>query len=136
MKLTRVSVWAVRLALLYLVAGFSLGALLLADKGVPFAPWAWSLLPAHMDFLLFGFFIQFIIGVGFTMLPRFRSGERGNPRLVWASLFLLNLGIGLVVLQSWRVLPGGFLITGRVLQAGAALVFLMNVWGRVRAFTK
>ena len=136
MKLTRLSAWAVRLALLYLFAGFTFGALLLANKGVPFAPWVWNLLPAHMDFLIFGFFTQFVIGVGFAILPRFRNGERGNVGLVWAALFLLNLGIASVVLQSWRILPAGFLVAGRSFQAGAVILFVFNAWGRVKPFEK
>lgn len=137
MKLTRLSIWAVRLALLYLLTGFTLGALLLANKGVPFASQIWNLLPAHIDFLLFGFFLQFIFGVGFAILPRFPGGgERGNTAWVWAALLLLNLGIAFVALQSWRVLPVEFFLAGRLCQAAAAIFFLLNAWGRVKPFEK
>ena len=65
----RLSVWAVRLSLLYLLFGFTLGALILANKGVPFTPWVWNFLPTHIDVLLFGFVIQLAIGMAYWILP-------------------------------------------------------------------
>lgn len=50
----RLSVWYTRFALLYLALGFTLGGLMLYNKGVPLHPALWSLLPAHIEFLLMG----------------------------------------------------------------------------------
>ncbi len=133
----RLSVFAVRLSLLYLLAGFSLGAVMLANKGVPFAPWAWNLLPAHIDMLLFGFVIQLAMGIGYWILPRYRgatgsSGSRGNETMLWIALALLNLGIWLVAFIGWLSLPGAWLIAGRLLEGAAAGLFAIQVWRRIR----
>ena len=128
----RLSVWAVRLSLLYLMLGFTLGALMLANKGVPFAPWAWNLLPEHIDILLFGFVIQLALGVGYWILPRYRSGSRGNERVVLGALVLLNLGIWLVAAAAWFHLPPSWLVMGRLAEAAAAVLFGSQVWRRIR----
>ncbi len=128
----RLSVWAVRLSLLYMLAGFSMGAVMLANKGVPFAPWAWKLLPGHIDMLLLGFVIQLAIGMGYWILPRYRTRSRGNERLVWLSIGLLNLGIWLAGLAGGISLPAGWLVTGRLLEGAAAVLFIFQAWGRVR----
>ena len=47
----RLSRLAIRAALLYLLLGFTFGGLMLLNKGIPLAPWAWRLLPAHVEFL-------------------------------------------------------------------------------------
>ena len=73
-----------RAALVYLGFGFTLGALLLANKGIPFAPFVWGLLPAHIEFLLLGWFLQLAFGVAYWILPRLgRASGRGKENLVW-----------------------------------------------------
>jgi hypothetical protein len=128
----RLSVWAVRLSLLYMLVGFSLGAVMLANKGVPFALWAWNLLPGHVDMLLFGFIIQMAIGMAYWILPRYRSGSRGNPAVVWISIALLNLGIWMAALTGWFNLPGSWLAVGRLIEGAAATLFVFQAWRRIR----
>jgi hypothetical protein len=129
----RLSVWAVRLALLYLLLGITFGALMLANKGVPFAPWIWNLLPAHIDILLFGFVIQLAMGVAFWILPRHRTGsQRGNENAVWAAIGLLNIGIWVAAGVGWSNLPGIFSAVARLLEGAAAGLFAWQVWWRIR----
>ena len=45
----RLSQWYVKLSFGYLLAGFTVGALLLANKGRPIHPALWGLLPAHIE---------------------------------------------------------------------------------------
>lgn len=127
-----ISVWSLRLSLVYLLFGFSLGALMLANKGVPFAPWAWSLLPVHIDILLFGFVFQFAIGMAYWILPRYPGGSRGNATIVMISLMLLNLGIWITSLAGGMRLPAGWLVIGRLSEGAAALLFLLQAWRRIR----
>lgn len=88
-RLTRVSL---RLALVYLALGFTLGALMLANEGLGFWPWLWNLLPVHIAVLVFGWMVQLALGVAYWILPR-RRGRRGSPALAWGSVGLLNLGL-------------------------------------------
>lgn len=120
----RLSVWAVRLALGYLLLGFTLGALMLANKGVPFAPWAWSLVSLHIEVLIFGFILQLAFGVAYWILPRHQGGYRGSEGAAWAAVGLLNLGV-------WTAGLGGVLV-GRVFEAAAGALILYLVWTRVR----
>jgi hypothetical protein len=130
----RLSIWAIRLSLLYLLLGFTLGALMLANKGVPFAPWIWSLLPAHIDILLFGFIIQLAIGMAYWILPRYRGGGRGNESVLWITVGLLNLGIWMVTFIGLLSLPGQWLVLGRLLEGIAAVLFAFQAWRRIRTF--
>ena len=50
-----------RSALIYLALGFTFGALMLFEKGVPFYPPLLRLLPAHIEFVLFGWTMQLAI---------------------------------------------------------------------------
>ena len=87
----RLSRLAIRAALLYLLLGFTFGGLMLLNKGIPLAPWAWRLLSAHVEFLLIGWTAQFILGIGFWILPRFSRGPaRGNESFAWMALGLIN----------------------------------------------
>ena len=75
----RLSQWYVKLSFGYLLAGFTVGALLLANKGQPLHPALWSLLPAHIEWLLLGWVAQLTLGVAFWILPRFwKEPRRGN----------------------------------------------------------
>lgn len=128
----RLSVFAVRLALLYLLLGFTLGSIMLANKGVPFSSAAWRLLPAHMDILLFGFVIQLAIGIAYWILPRYRGGSRGNERVVWLAIGLLNLGIWASAWAGFANWPSQWLVVGRLLEGAAAALFVLQAWRRIR----
>jgi hypothetical protein len=128
------SIWSVRAALLYFLAGFTLGALLLANKGMPISPLIWRFLPAHVEFLLVGWMVQFIFGVAHWILPRFSGGSRGNPLLPLLSIILLNLGICLVVGQGWWGWSAELVFAGRIAQTLAVVSFAASAWPRVRPF--
>ena len=128
----RLSVWAIRFSLIYLLIGFSLGALMLANKGVPFAPWAWNLLPGHIDILLFGFVIQLAIGMAYWILPRFSGGLRGSTAAFWLCLGLLNLGIWAAALVGVLNLSGSWLAVARGLEGISAGLFAVQAWKRIR----
>lgn len=127
----RLSVWLIRTALLHLVAGFTIGALLLANKGIPIHPMVWRLLPIHIELLLLGWTLQLALGVAFWILPRF-GNERPRAGLAWGAYLLLNLGIGLVAASVFLVTIPALTFWGRVLEVGAAVAFALHAWPRVK----
>src|SRR5512140_2622964 len=126
----RQSVWFVRSSLIYLLAGFTIGAMILAQKGRPYDAQVWRLLPVHMEFLLAGWLLQLVLGMAFWIFPRFGVGAvRGREALISASFGLLNLGLLLVVLQLW--LPAALLL-GRLAETSGILLYIAGSWGRVK----
>jgi heme/copper-type cytochrome/quinol oxidase subunit 1 len=129
----RLSVWLIRTGLLYLGVGFTLGALILFQKGVPYAGAVWQLLPMHIEFVLVGWTMQLAMGVGFWMLPRFIHGAaRGDERLVWLAYLVLNAGVLTVGLGAWLGALGVILLLGRIAELLAALLFALHAWPRVK----
>lgn len=128
----RLSQWYIRTAFGYLIAGFTAGALLLAHKGQPLHPALWAWLPAHIEWLLFGWVVQLTLGVVFWILPRFWvEPRRGNTTGAYAALVLLNAGILLVSLRSPLSLPSWTVAAGRALEAAAVVAFALSVWPRI-----
>jgi len=127
------SVFFIRTALIYLSLGFTFGGLMLFNKGITIMPAVWSLLPAHIEFLLIGWTIQLLLGVAFWILPRFSRGPaRGREEIAWLSYFLVNAGIWTDVLSPlFHELPWLPLL-GRLFEVGAAAVFAGYAWGRVK----
>ena len=91
-------------------------------------PWLWLLRPAHVEGLLFGFMVQFVMGVGYWMLPRApaRVGTRGMA----GALTLLNAGVLLACAGAWMPVAA---VAGRGGEAAAVALFAAHVWPRVRA---
>jgi hypothetical protein len=131
----RLSAWFVRAALIYLALGFTLGMLLLANKGIPLSPYVWQLLPAHIEFLFIGWTVQLALGVAFWILPRWQT-QRGNVRPAWVAFLLLNMGIWCVVLTPWLNLPAWVLSFGRISEAAAAGAFAVHAWPRVKPWVE
>ena len=131
----RLSIYLIRAALLHLGIGFTLGALLLSNKGVPFAGWVWRLLGAHIEFLIFGWIVQLAMGVAFFALPRHTEYERryGRIWLGWLSFILLNIGVWLTALAHWFGSNPGTLL-GRIMLLFTAAAFTILIAPRVRAF--
>lgn len=128
----RLSVWILRVALIYLGVGFTFGAYMLANKGINFDPGAWRLLFPHMELLLVGWTTQLILGVAFWIMPRFSGSEKyGRVRLVWVSVVLLNMGILTVVAGGW-IGCNELILSGRVAELLAAVLFAIYIVPRVK----
>ena len=127
----RLSVWFIRAALLYLIAGFTFGALMLANKGMALSPLFWLLLPIHVEVLLIGWIAQLALGVAYWILPRFRQA-RGNTQAAWAAFILLNTGIWLAGLSLAFTGPPWVSLLGRLAEVAAAAAFALHAWPRVK----
>jgi hypothetical protein len=125
------SVWSIRAALLYLIAGFTFGAFILTNKGLPISPLVWRLMPIHMEFLLVGWLVQLAMGVAFWILPRFRQ-QRGNSQAALVAFVLLNVGIWLAAPGSALSAPSWMTLAGRLVEVGAAVAFAVHAWPRVK----
>jgi heme/copper-type cytochrome/quinol oxidase subunit 1 len=129
----RLSVWLVRTALGFLAVGFSLGAVLLAGRGLGAGSWLAHLLPVHAEFLLVGWTVQLVLGIVYWILPLSRTGaERGSPALAWAAFWTLNMGVMLAALGGALGSPSTLALTGRVLETLAAAALAVLAWPRIR----
>lgn len=125
------SIWFARTALLYLALGFTIGALMLSNKGIPYAPELWRLRSLHIEILTVGWFIQFAMGVAFWIFPRWwQEPRRGDERGAYLAYGLLNLGIWLVALPPLFDWTESIVITGRMAEAAAAVAFALHIWPR------
>ncbi|HEX5164014.1 MAG TPA: hypothetical protein VFV93_01355 [Thermomicrobiales bacterium] len=135
-----VSVRLVRASLLWLVLGFTLGALMLSDALVP-GDWRAWFAPTHGHILFVGWFLQFAIGVGYWLLPRKRTPERPlgyNERHATIAFGFLNSGLLLRVLAEppGRVGNGGDLVditlaVSSMLQLAAIVIIASQIWPRI-----
>lgn len=127
----RLSVWCLRAALLYLGAGFTLGAIMLAAPALDLPGSILRLRPLHAEILLMGWMVQLALGVAYWIMPRFRTGPaRGREWPAWVSVLLLNAGLlaaGLGQMFGVRAVP----LAGRAAEALAALTFGIHLWSRV-----
>jgi hypothetical protein len=127
------SVYFIRAALLYLGVGMTMGALMLANKGVSFAPVVWRLLAPHIEIVLIGWTVQFVMGVALWILPRLtRDPKYGNTAYGWAAFALLNAGVLAFCLALWFG-AGWLALFGSCAELGAGCLFIVQVYPRVRA---
>ncbi len=132
--MTRLSVWTVRSALLYLGVGFLIGALMLTQKGVPLDLSLLRLLPLHIEVLLFGWTLQLAMGIAFWILPRFsREPRYGNQAYGWLAFALINFGVIVAGVGQWLNAPAAIIVLGRAAEVLAAVVFTLYAWPRVKA---
>lgn len=128
----RLSQWMVRAAFVYLLLGFTVGALLLAHKGAPLHPALWSWLPVHIEFLLLGWIVQLTMGVAFWILPRYwQKPRRPRPMSAQIAFGLLNVGIWLVVAGTTFRAGRWALLAGRTVEMSAVLFFAHHAWTRI-----
>src|SRR5215207_8452593 len=84
-----------RLALLWLLAGFVIGGALLIDRELP-GKWRLWLSPGHGHMLFVGWFLQFALGIAYWLLPRKRTDAQPlgyGERPAWMAAMALNLGL-------------------------------------------
>jgi hypothetical protein len=127
----KLTIWAVRAALLYLGMGFTVGALMLWNKGFALYPMVWTLLPLHIEVVLVGWTVQLAMGVVYWIAPR-QWTSRGNVALAVISFALLNMGVLLAGLSGWLPSPEWFRIIGRGAEMLAVIVFVLHLWPRIK----
>jgi heme/copper-type cytochrome/quinol oxidase subunit 1 len=128
----------VKTSFVFLLLGLALGGYItvqvnLAGRGVP-----WPLITAHVHLVLVGFMLMLVFGVATWMFPRpARDDGRYRPELAQAVYWLLTAStivrtLGeLAAAATWT--RGSVLAAvGGLGQLGAALVFVINMWTRVR----
>lgn len=131
----RPAIWLVRAALVHLLVGTSLGALLLATKagwGIP--PWVGRTWPLHGEMMLLGWMVQLAMGVAYWILPKHAQRPvRGPAAPVVAAALLINVGVVSAGLGPALGRPG-MMVTGRLAELAAVLLFVSNVWPRIKEF--
>jgi heme/copper-type cytochrome/quinol oxidase subunit 1 len=89
---------------------------------------------AHLDLMLFGWLVQFVLAVGYWMLPRHAEGpDRGPKWLAWSAGGAFQAGLVLAVAAAFT--PGAATLAARVLLAAGALLLAGLLYPRVRPFT-
>lgn len=126
----------IRLSLVYFVLGLSIGALMLINKAFLISPMIWFIFPIHIEFLIFGWIIQCTLGVAYWILPRFvETKGRGNIKIAWGMVVLLNLGILAVAFAPYG-LGKNFALAGRIFETLAVLSFVGLHWKRVVTYNQ
>ncbi|NLF74303.1 MAG: cbb3-type cytochrome c oxidase subunit I [Chloroflexi bacterium] len=131
----RLSVWAIRAALVYLGIGFTVGGLMLFNKGVALDSSLWRLWPLHIELMLVGWTMQLAMAMAFWILPRLQRLERyGNTALAWLAFGLLNAGMLAVMAGEWFGTPAWLSVAGRGVELAAVVAFAVYIWPRVKSF--
>ena len=127
----RLSVWFIRTALVHLLIGFTLGALLLVQKGTLWFPWIWRFLPVHIDLVLLGWMGQLAMGVAYWILPRF-GFERRREWLAAISWIGINCGLVLLLIAAWEQMDVAVWFVARTLEVLGVFGFVLHAWPRVQ----
>lgn len=127
----RLTVWFLRAAVVHMIMGFTLGALVLAQKGTGWWPWAWRFLPVHVEMLLLGWMSQLAMGVAFWILPRFGT-RRGVVWLAWVALASVNTGVAMLFFAAWVRAPAWVWLAARTVEIGGVVAFVVHAWPRVK----
>ena len=129
----------IRTALVFLLAAFLAGGLILINQGLGLEPRIGLLLPVFYHLLMVGWATQLICGVALWMFPPLsRERPRGNERLGWLTYAALNSGLLLRAIveplhtlapQAWS---GWALAISALLQMLAIWAFVIAIWPRVK----
>lgn len=126
--MSKTTVRFVKLSLLYLALGATLGALF------PIFPRLLNLKYAHVHLNLLGFMSMMVFGVAYHILPRFQGRLLYSERMAEVQFWLANVGLlGLVILDGvevyWPALPLKIpLALAGVAAAVSIYLFVANLW--------
>lgn len=135
----KLSIYFIKTAFIYFIVGTILGSIILINKAYNFNPFIWILLPIHIEILFVGWFLQFILGVAYWIMPKyFSNNSYGNENIIKISYILINLG--LIIKTSLDYLTSNTfafisLISFIPILIGVIL-FASNIWLRVRTQEK
>ncbi len=126
-------------ALVFLVAAFLAGLLVMARPLLPLPRFVSGLTPVYFHLFMVGWVTQLIIGIAYWMFPKYTKDKpRGHDWLAWVTFVLLNSGLLLRVIAepAQTVSPADVwrwgLVISAVLQWLAGMAFVINTWPRIK----
>lgn len=135
--------WFVKAGLVWLLATFAAGALMLSAKALGVAvPADAAIVHAHMGST--GWLVNLVIGIALWFLPvnreRFKNNRGRYPAAAaWTVFALLNIGLVLRLLAEPlfdrspnAAVLGAALLASASMQLGAVIIFVVIAWFRVR----
>jgi cbb3-type cytochrome oxidase subunit 1 len=128
--MSKVTVWFIKCALVYLVIATLLG-IHMAVSG-PMYPY----MPVHVHLNLIGWMSMMIFGVAYHILPRFSGKPLWSERLSVWHLWLANIGlIGMVLGWFLKGLAKGtlVLIVFSLIEGLSIFFFVVNMFKTIRA---
>jgi hypothetical protein len=129
----------IKTSFVFLVLGLALGAyLIVAQFGVGAYP-PRLVVTAHVHLLLVGFMLMIVMGVATWMFPRpSREDTRYRPELAEAVYWVMTLSTSLraatemLLAYTGRPALGWLIAVGGLGQVAGAMLFVANMWVRVR----
>lgn len=135
--------WFVKAGLLWLLATFAAGALMLSAKALGIAvPADAAIMHAHMGST--GWLVNLVMGIALWFLPvnreRFKNNRGRYPAAAaWAVFILLNAGLIVRLVaeplfdrSAGTAMTAAALLLSALMQLGAVIVFIVIAWFRVR----
>ncbi len=129
----------IKTSFLFLLTGLAVGGYVIVAQFVVGAYPPRPLITAHVHLLLAGFMLMIVMGVATWMFPRpARDDTRYRPELVEAVYWLMTLSTALravaEILLGVTGAPrlGWLIAAGGLGQLAAAVLFVLNMWWRVR----
>jgi hypothetical protein len=127
-----ISIWMIRLSLIYLMITFLTGSILLLNKAFSFHPGLWALLPLHIEAAMLGWIMQFVLGTAYWMFPRFLQRPiRGNQKAACYMFITVNAGI---LFSAFSMGNEWILFIGRLFLAMGMILFISIIRGRVVSY--
>jgi hypothetical protein len=122
----------------FLLLGLVLGGYITVEVNLLGRAVAWQVITAHVHLVLVGFMLMLVFGVATWMFPRpARDGGRYRPGLAWLVYWLLTGSTLVRVLGELAAAAAGtrgssLAALGGLGQLASAIVFVANMWTRVR----
>lgn len=132
----------IKTGFVFFVIGLTIGLFMIVDKHVFYRWPSTQLITAHVHVLLMGFVVSLIMGVAIWMFPRPSPDTRYSPLLAEITYWLLTLGTSVrfagEVISSYHLSRAidTLIVTGSISQALAGVLFVYNMWSRVRPVGK
>ncbi len=130
--------FTLRVAVVYLIAGATLGSLALIGKAIPaYSQWI-GFFPLHIVWMVIGGFVQFTLGTAFWILPKFsdRPSFYGNVPAMVLSIVAINGGIFVYTL-NFVFSPGGEVaLAARLLWLMGAIGAGIHLLPRIKPFQR
>ncbi len=129
----------IKTSFVFLASGLVLGAYIVVVQFILDAYPPRLLVTAHAHLLLVGFMLMMVMGVATWMFPRpAREGSRYRPELAEAVYWVMTASTALRAGAEISVALAGalglrwFIALGGLGQLAGALLFVLNMWWRVR----